>query len=264
MKKIFLILAVAIIVACESKYNEEFTYKLKSPAFSEVFHNGEMINIKVEVSHYVENAEFYFDNERIGTSNGGLVELTWTPVDRSGGNHNISIKLFPLDFEPVIINMPLLFEYTTGEQIQGGIIFYLDETGIHGMAVASGDVTYKNKNEFIWGPETFIGAIDSVDGSSNTVVLSHSEILASYVWPAFKLGYIYAGYDDWYVASKKEMLKLLDFISTTENELSMNKSYWTSTECCRALACAVDFNSRKAITCLKADSMFRIRPVRKF
>jgi hypothetical protein len=259
------ILTLLVLFACEkSNRNEKFECSFVSPVPNEILANETQIQLTITASHDVYSVTFFFDDVCIGQSKMSPHSVQWTPLGRAGGSHILKAVVVPYEFENVTLTVPVLFKYYPGENAQGGTVWSVDETGLHGHVVATADLQFNNKNDLAWGIEEFMGATDSTDGQSNTELLANAGLLTNYFWTAFKLGYNHNGYTDWFVPSKTEMLQLLDYLTGALSPATMSDTYWTSTECCRANACAVDFAEKKAIVTLKADSLFRIRPIRKF
>jgi hypothetical protein len=120
--------------------------------------------------------------------------------------------------------------YRLGQKYNGGIIFYIDESGEHGLIAASEDIGGLYK----WGrAQRRIGASDFKDGKRNT------EIMNQEFGSGFAGGKCadlnVAGYDDWYLPAIDELERLfrnrshvpsLDAIGRTRNRFD----YVSSTE----------------------------------
>jgi len=116
--------------------------------------------------------------------------------------------------------------------LQGGILFYVDETGKHGLIVGNEDL-----GEFNWGclNITIPGAdiIDIGGGLQNTIDImagcSDRPIAASI---AFE--YEYGDYADWYLPSRRELKEI--YLSVGQgSEIGniggfIDSWYWSSTE----------------------------------
>ena len=90
-----------------------------------------------------------------------------------------------------------------GDKFDGGIIFYIDETGQHGLIAAQIDQGQSVK----WGcKKKTIGASDLTDGLNNTkkIVKECGQKTAAYLCETLNL----EGYTDWYLPSLEE-LKLI-------------------------------------------------------
>ena len=116
-----------------------------------------------------------------------------------------------------------------GQLHQGGIIFYLDETGKHGLIAAPEDQTTSTGIQWYNGSYIETGATGRAigTGKSNTTKIVQAQGNGSY---AARLcdGLVLNGYSDWFLPSKDEL-----------NELCINKEaiggfsdgiYWSSSE----------------------------------
>jgi len=263
-KQVFLISLLALCACEKNKNSEEFTCSFVSPAINDILENDKPISLTVIASHDIDKVEFLLNEELIGTVHGFPATLTWIPKSRPGGVQTLKAIVDPFEFEKVILTMPVTFRYNEGENANGGTVFCMSDSGNHGLVVTAEDFIYNGIKDFIWGPEEFIGATDTLNGQANTSLLANTGILSTYLWNAFKFGYNYNGYTDWYVPSKTEMLILMEFAIGSGSMPTMQGTYWTSTECCRANACAINFEDQYAVTTLKADNLFRVRLIRKF
>lgn len=153
-----------------------------------------------------------------------------------------------------------------GDELQGGILFYLDETGKHGLIVGKEDL-----GEFMWGClNTTIPGADIINiggGLQNTLDImsgcSDRPIAAS-------AAYEYNGgnYTDWYLPSRRELKEI--YLSVGQgSEIGniggfMDSWYWSSTEdeipeaayCFSFIYGAVGGNHR--------EGMLNVRPIRSF
>ncbi len=133
-----------------------------------------------------------------------------------------------------------------GDPYQGGVIFEVDGTGIHGKIAATADVG----TAIPWGCQgTAItsgnGAESTTDGSANTAAImadcgeagSAAELCDSY-------SVVEGGdtYDDWYLPAEDEMLTLYSE-RVAVGGFNGSDYYWTSTESSKTKAVMVDFNS---------------------
>jgi hypothetical protein len=112
--------------------------------------------------------------------------------------------------------------YSIGQQVEGGIVFYVDCTG-HGLIAApqSAEVSA------VWGcsgtamnTPTTLGA-----GASNTASIlakCATRPIAASVAAAYKGG----GYSDWYLPSRDELKIMMD----QHTLLQMNGTYWSSSD----------------------------------
>ena len=124
-------------------------------------------------------------------------------------------------------------EYVVGMEAEGGIVFYVDETGERGLVAATEDL----EEIYEWG--CYGVEVDGADGIligtgyQNTLDIvagcSETPIAASAA-----LSYESAGYSDWYLPSRGEQLEIFTTIGqfSPEGNIGGFKSgcYWTSSE----------------------------------
>jgi hypothetical protein len=144
-----------------------------------------------------------------------------------------SVKIFLL----IILNGSLGFciyetvnaqSFTIGQKYQGGIIFYIDSTGQHGLIAAPFDVRKSAPlaSSMTWripgayGSEVGAGHLNTLDMLQ--VKMFQAET-APYLCSIFNLD----GYTDWFLPSMDE----LDLLYLHKNEIGdfSSKFYWSST-----------------------------------
>lgn len=151
-----------------------------------------------------------------------------------------------------------------GEHFGGGIIFFLDNSGKHGLIAAFTDF----EEASVWSRK------DTINGANATAIgkgsVNTNKIFKIQGSPAYEadsyaanecLGFVENGYQDWYLPSKDEL-----------NELYKQKNvvggfqlftYWSSSEANVSKAWLQNFGSGLQSTQLKIAS-YSFRPVRKF
>ena len=153
-----------------------------------------------------------------------------------------------------------------GDEFQGGILFYINETGQHGIVAAPEDI-----GSYAWGcPETPISGADGQAvgaGYLNTLEIvsgcSQTPIAASR-----SLAYVNEGYLDWYLPSFDELTLMYSNISQgSPNGNSggfINDYYWSSSESVDNIrAWLVYFGSGNSFDYLKQNEI-SVRPIRSF
>ena len=162
-----------------------------------------------------------------------------------------------------------------GNQHAGGIIFYIDETGEHGLVAAMEDIegTYEwgcygtdiNGNNSNVSPE--LEGIGT--GLQNTLEIV-SECSETPIAASEALAYESEGYSDWYIPSKDELLEMYYTIGNgcPEGDIggfdTINQPhYWSSSEYYIYNAFGVDFSYGGTFD-LNKDYSFRVRVIRAF
>ena len=117
-----------------------------------------------------------------------------------------------------------------GDTHQGGIIFYLDATGCHGLVAKATDEagTYQWSSTFL---ETWAYASGIYGGAQNTKKSIARAIAESSTCPAASVcdNLVSGGYTDWYLPSKDE-LDMMYVNLHLQGLGNFNYSYWSSTE----------------------------------
>jgi hypothetical protein len=121
---------------------------------------------------------------------------------------------------------------TIGEFYQGGVTFYLDETGQHGFIAALSDLP-----DASWGCDSVAGMIDTFrlgTGQANTTAIINS---CEGIDIAARLcnNYVSGGYDDWYLPSATALHRMFTQMSIINNTALRNGGdniikdlYWSS------------------------------------
>lgn len=129
--------------------------------------------------------------------------------------------------------------FSIGQQYHGGIIFYIDNTGNHGLIAAMADqgtnVSWrKNKNVVTDATGTSVGS-----GLSNTQKIVAAQGNSGTYAARVCLNYEAGSFKDWYLPSKKE----LDLLYAQKNVVGgfAASNYWSSTEASKGKAWDQEF-----------------------
>jgi hypothetical protein len=150
-----------------------------------------------------------------------------------------------------------------GQSYGGGIIYYIDCTGLHGLIAATADIGL-----YHWGCEgTLVGATGTTvgTGSSNTMAIING---CSNPSIAAKVAHDYngGGYTDWFLPSKDEFVLLCGQQASVGGFTSWY--YWSSTELSSSMAFSLLFPScaqnNRYKDSSEGDHGETVRPVRAF
>ena len=156
-------------------------------------------------------------------------------------------------------------EYIIGMEAEGGIVFYIDETGQHGLVAAKEDI-----GPFSWGCQEM--SIANADEQAIGTGLQNSlNILAQCsetpIATSEALNFENEDYSDWYLPSFDEVQEMYFKIgqgSSIGNKGNFSNSwYWTSSQANTEIAWSFSFNNGTTFNFYKSSG-FVIRPVRSF
>ena len=154
-----------------------------------------------------------------------------------------------------------------GDNYQGGKIFYIDESGSHGLIAAINDLVYSGDNTFYWGLNNVVGASDKNNGKANTLLMS-KVMYSDCAGYAFKNGYELNGFKDWYIPAQNQLELMITnkkYVVGFSTQPNNSASYWSSTEVSLENAFADNFIILIGIYTPKHSGYkFRIRPIRDF
>lgn len=155
--------------------------------------------------------------------------------------------------------------YTIGQAAQGGIVFWVDATGEHGLAAATSDQSVGIK----WSNLNFITTMairsGAYGGAINTELIYLAQKNGSYA-ATVATAHTGGNFGDWYLPSAQE----LNLMFAQKTALSMASTfYWSSTETMAAAdavsetAFAQDFSTGTQSQVSKT-SVVRVRAIRRF
>ncbi len=149
---------------------------------------------------------------------------------------------------------------TPGDKYAGGIVFYLDATGLHGLVSAEQGLgmsaKWGCKGVSITGTGTAIGT-----GQANTTAIvnacSTPEIAARLCDTL-----VYNGYSDWFLPSRDELAEMFKY----RTQIGFNTNFrWSSSELDSDSAWSHSFDpAATGPTPLNKDEVHGVRPIRAF
>ena len=164
-----------------------------------------------------------------------------------------------------------------GQQAYGGIVFYVDSTGQHGLVAALEDLTEgatidsQDNPCYQWGCSgteiTGAEATEIGSGYQNTIdiVAGCSEIPIA---ASEALAYESGGYSDWYLPSLYELLVIYNTIGNGSSEGNIggfsSNYYWSSSENSSSLAWSIHFDSNNLAQVRYKHDTYNVRVIRAF
>ncbi|MDB2622642.1 DUF1566 domain-containing protein [Flavobacteriales bacterium] len=175
---------------------------------------------------------------------------------------------FNLDISANIDNGTCRYNEIVGDLVHGGIVFYVDETGEHGLVAAMEDLP----RNYQWG--CYGEYIEGADGKAigtgyqNTLDIV-AGCLETPIAASEALAYESDGYSDWYLPSIEELVEMYETIGPggTLSNISglLCTYYWSSSENGYAPWYAVPCGSLHLDYGLNGENgTDRVRPIRSF
>lgn len=162
--------------------------------------------------------------------------------------------------ESVEKSLPQSNEFSIGQRYGGGIIFWIDGTGQHGLIAAP-----KDQGFTWWGDRAYLttGATGTAVGTGSTNTMQIIAVQGTqYTYAALLCAnYTGRGYDDWFLPSKDELFLLYQQKSVVGGFI--RGSYWSSSEFDHSLAWHKYFYNDLAAVSHK-DRFNGVRAIRAF
>ena len=156
-----------------------------------------------------------------------------------------------------------------GQYHQGGIVFYLDESGDHGLSAASEDL-----GEYEWGCNgVYIGSAWGLEigtGNQNTNDIIESGCTSDddgLIAAQAASEYQFLNYDDWFLPSSLELELMYMTIGQAANNLGgfSDEYYWSSTNFGDGTAYGHVFNfGNSGSGGLQRHHLYKVRAIRSF
>jgi hypothetical protein len=161
--------------------------------------------------------------------------------------------------------------YVIGQSAQGGKIFYVDDTGQHGLVVATADFNLSQLVTWLNSSNISTNAVRSgiYGGEYNTQRINEVQMSGTNLSAALAAAQFDGGnYGDWYLPSKLELLLLYQQRANV-GMAAVTNVYWSSTEVpgvndnSSNTAYYLDFSNGSQSTAPKTI-LYRVRPIRRF
>lgn len=294
MKKITLLITIAIISICTlyAQSPDQFNYQAVLRNADGTIMADESVSVYIEILEETESGTSVFnETHNLTTTDLGLIQISigssedLKVINWASNEYFLKITVNGTEMgTSQLLSVPYALQakragkHYIGELYQGGIIFYIDETGEHGLIASLNDLDGGTGVAWSNIVDQEAGASDIYDGELNTAAMiaqsghtSSAALLCD--------NYTNDGYDDWYLPSMKELLKLEENGLTIHNVLDNDGDpdtysllatsvepysfYWSSTEwgADQANFLYMDFMTGGEFS--KAD-LLRVRAVRKF
>jgi len=252
--------------------NQSPTCTITNPLNNATFSTDENIAVTVvaeDADGTIAEVQLYLDNEGYDGTNSFPYNFTISAGKLATGTH--TLKAVAIDNQgakaestiSIIINEPPEPTLKIGNHYQGGIIFYIDETGKHGLIAAPQDqstgIMWYNGSNIVTGAD----GIAIGTGRSNTTKIVQMQGEGSY---AAKLcdDLVLNGYSDWFLPSKYELNILYQNRNLIGGFFTMDEtSYWSSSEDLSYDAWCQQFTNGNQSYGYKSDA-HRVRAIRAF
>lgn len=216
---------------------------------------------------------------------GSIADIDWsngeyyikTETDPTGGTNYTIIGGSQLLSVPYALHAKNVKKYKVGDFAQGGIVFWVDETGQHGLVCAKEDQStgirwYNGTNRYTGttGDGLYAGAMNTALIVATQIADDQTGNFAAKVCADYSVTVGGVTYGDWYLPSKLE-LNLMYYNKEIINSTAIanggtafdNGRYWTSTEINNNIAWEHDFINGLDNGTVKTKTS-RVRAIRAF
>jgi len=159
--------------------------------------------------------------------------------------------------------------YEVGEIAEGGIVFYVDSTGYHGLVAGFNDLDRGYSScanydfDFITSSNIGYGHQNTIEVSEACAFSDNTDVIASQA----VLNYETEGYSDWYLPSKDELYLMIQTLGKRNNDSGNignfnDVMYSTSTT---GADCFYGYLYRYSTSiCISSHGVNSVRPIRSF
>ena len=191
---------------------------------------------------------------------------------------NVTVKGKGTDASPYLVNVSGATTYSVGDFAQGGIVFWVDETGQHGLVCAKEDQSTGVRWYAGTSGITRATGNGPFSGELNTSIIISSQVslgddgsdYAAQICNDLQITEGGKTYGDWNLPSREELNLMYQNKATIDATARANSGsgftsayYWSSTEYSFSIAWGQHFRSGSQLKDLK-NSTSRVRAVRAF
>jgi hypothetical protein len=151
--------------------------------------------------------------------------------------------------------------FKIGQEYQGGYIFYIDSTGVHGLIAAPLDL---GRFPLIYRTEWRVEGADGIDigtGYQNTLNILEFSVFDGETAPYYCTTFSYNGYNDWFLPSIDELEQL--FREKDSIRGYRPGYYWSSTVAGTFYGWAVNFSTGET-RLINLHANLNVRAIRAF
>jgi len=310
MKKLATILAAVLLTASVfAQSPEKMSYQAVVRNINDQLLVDTEIGMRVRIQKYVigfppSYEDIYAETHTPATNANGLVNLVvgdgtvivgdfstidwadgvyyiYTEIDPEGGTDYTITGRSQLLSVPYALHAKNAKTYKVGDFAQGGIVFWVDETGQHGLVCAKED----QSNGIRWhaGTDNYLRAFGDgpFSGEANTTIIITAQIAigddkdsyAADICNRLKISEGGKTYGDWYLPSKEELnlmyqSKAIINATATANGGSVfsTANYWSSTESNPLFGYGASHQNFGDGTQDRSarDNLYRVRAIRAF
>ena len=296
MKKLFTIFAAVLLTATLCAQSpEKISYQAVIRNSSDALVTNKQIGMRISILQGSESGTgVYTETQRPTTNANGLASIEigggtvvggdFSTINWANGPYFIKTETditggasYTVTGTSQLLNVPYALHakttetlnyLTIGQAYQGGIIFWLDASGQHGLIAAPVDQSITPGMEWFYGSLIAIPLTNAVGvgvgaGMYNTErIIAKQGIESNYAAQACA-NYKGGGYGDWYLPSKDE----LNLLYQQKNAVGFffSADYWSSTESTEfsESAWAQNFGNGAQFSELKVNTK-RVRAIRAF
>lgn len=306
MKKVFTVLiTVLLTVSVFAQSPEKMSYQAVIRNASSSLVANQAVGMKISILQGSANGTAVYVETQTPTTNiNGLVSIeigagtvvsgNFSTINWANGPYFIKTETDPsgntsynIIGTSQLLSVPYALHAKTAESISGshyvgelyggGVVFWVDHTGKHGLVVSMVDLKNGVDNEVWSNVLTHIGASTDWDGTNNTTAITgqggHTNSGANLCANYTNIDYGTGVYSDWFLPSLgqlkhiwnnlSEVQKALDSDGNVDTTPILKADYWSSTEYYNQYAWYFYFFEGK-IAYRTKDSLGFIRAVRAF